>query len=486
MSSGWLIAALAAPWLGAIVVVASSKIARRWLGKLALVSIVLSAVCVGLLMPAAGSSDHPFFDLTWIASMGVHFRLELDALAVPFVINILGVSFLSIVYAWDYAADHHDLGLYYGLLLAFAGSMLGSVLATDALLFFVFWELMLIASAILIASWGEGDRVEQITLKYFLYTQAGSMLILAALLTLISRAGSSNLTQMAQAAANMPPQTQLTLMMLMLVGFGVKMAVFPLHAWLPDAHSIASMPVTIMLAAAMLAMGAYGLLRFSLMMLGPQVWDLIQFPLMLLAFISQVYGALMSLASEDIKRIIAYSSVSQLGYILFGIASLTIRGADGAVIHVLTHGLLKAALFMAVGVIMRGTGRRRIGEINGLYGVMPGTALSVTLAALAITGMPPFCAFHDEWQLLVGGMTTNQPVLGYLELLAPLATTMYAIAFALRLVLGSYDGDDPKEAPRSMRWSLYATVALSTLLGLWPAPLYAWAEGAVALLGLGG
>ncbi len=486
MSSGWLLTALAVPWLGAIVVVASSKLARRWLGKLALVSIVLSAICVGLLMPAVGSSDNPFFDLTWIASMGVHLRLELDALAVPFVINILAVSIISIIYAWGYATDHHHIGAYYALLLGFSGSMLGSTLAADALLFFVFWELMLITSSLLLAGWSQGDRVEQITLKYFLYTQAGSMLILAALLWLISNAGSSNLSQMAQAAASIPPQTQITLMILLFVGFGIKMAVFPLHAWLPDAHTIASMPVTIMLAAAMLAMGAYGLLRFSLLMLGPQAWELIKVPLMILAFISQIYGALMSLASEDVKRIIAYSSVSQLGYILFGIASLTMRGADGAVMHVLTHGLIKAALFMGVGVIMHATGRRRISEIGGLYQVMLGTGIAVTVAALALTGMPPFCAFHDEWQILLGGLTTHQPVLGYLELLAPLATTMYALGFALRLVLGSYEGAPPKEAPQSMRWSLYATVALSTVLGLWPAPLYTWAEGAAAMLGLGG
>jgi len=467
----WL---LALPWLGAILVTALGKGRYTLTRRVALGAVLLSATALAISMQSGVNLPEPI-SIPWIPEAGIDLALGLDSLSLPFVINVLGVTAVAIWYAWGYLRDALRPHLCYALMLAFSGSMLGTLLARDLVVFFVFWEGMLVTSALLLGGWGEGDRVGAVTLKYFLYTQAGSLLILLGIAWLVAVTGSSSMDAVALAAATLDPTAATWVGGLMIVGFALKMAIFPLHTWLPDAHSIAPMPVTIMLAAAMLGMGAYGILRIPMGLLGTQVITDLQVPLMLFALVSEVHGALMSLASRDIKRIVAYSSVSQMGYVLFAIATLTSKGVAGGIFHVVNHGILKAALFMGTGIVIRGTERRRIDDIGQLAHLMPATCGGIAIAALAISGLPPLCAFHSEWLLFSGGIASDYPLLGYLQFAAPVLTAAYAIWYAIRLALGSPSSPlRVRPTPSAMRWSFYATVLAALVVGLYPAPAYQW------------
>ncbi|TEU07900.1 MAG: NADH-quinone oxidoreductase subunit M, partial [Anaerolineales bacterium] len=364
MASWWLLVLVGAPWAGGALLAVLARGRRRLAGAAAFVAALGSLLALLALCLARGSRGDPVLRVPWIPAMGIHFGLRLDALALPFLVNVLGVSLVAIIYGWGYLVGHERVHLCYALMLAFMGSMLGTLLADDVLLFFVFWECMLVASSLLLAGWGEGERVGAVTLKYFIYTQAGSLLVLISIAWLVATTGSSDMGTIAARLSGVPSSQRTLIAALMMVGFCVKLAVFPLHTWLPDAHSIAPMPVTVMLAAAMLSMGAYGILRFPMMILGTAGFSSLQLPVMLFALASEVYGALMCLASHDIKRIVAYSSVSQMGYVLFALAEMTPRGIAGGVFHVINHGILKALLSMGVGLIMRATGRRRIDRLG--------------------------------------------------------------------------------------------------------------------------
>lgn len=501
----WLLVVVGSPWVGGALL---ALFGRRWgrlSGVLAFVAAAVSALAVAVGSDPGGGPDL-VLRWQWIPSMEIDFALRLDALSFPFLVNVLGVSLIAICYGWGYLHDgtgrvrprplrpesarpEGRLHLFYALLLGFMGAMLGTLLSDDVFLFFVFWESMLVTSSLLLVGWGESDRpglrerVGQVTLKYFIFTQVGSLLILMVLVVLVGTTGSSSLAVIATRLSNFS-RTQLTwLSFLLIVGFCVKLAIFPLHTWLPDAHSIAPMPVTVMLAAAMLSMGAYGILRFPMATLRGVGMGPLQLPLMIVALVSEIYGALMCLASRDIKRLVAYSSVSQMGYVLFALGSLTPRGVAGGTFHVISHGILKALLFMGVGLIMRGTGRRQIDELGGLSRRMPWVTMGLGIGAIAISGMPPFCAFHSEWMIFSAGISSPYPVLAYFELLAPLFTAAYALWFVVRLAFNPVPpGLRVSRNPRAMRWSFCFLVILALLVGLYPAPVYRWVERAAALV----
>jgi NADH-quinone oxidoreductase subunit M len=271
-----------------------------------------------------------------------------------------------------------------------------------------------------------------------------------------------------------------------IIGFGVKMAVFPLHLWLPDAHAVAPMPVTIMLAAAMLSMGTYGILRFPLSIFSPTQMAPFAVPLMVAGIVSELYGALMALAEQDIKRIIAYSSVSQMGYILFGLGTLTYDGIAGATLHVIFHAIVKALLFMCVGLIVRATGRRRIADLGGLGGAMPLAALCTGVGALTIAGMPPFCIFDSEWMIFAGGFRTAHIGLPIVTLLGSLLTVAYALWFVGRIFFGARpEGLTVERLPLAMIAPTVLLTALALVEGVFPAPVFRWVDHALNLI-LGG
>jgi len=456
-------------------------------GRVAVAAAALVLACVVGLLVALQRGETPALALTWIPAAGIRLALQLDWLGFPFLLNVVVVSLLAAVYGWGYMHADARLPAFYALLLFFMGGMVGTVLADDLFLFFIFWELMLVASCALIAIWGEGEQAGRVALKYFIFTQVGSLLVLIGLIALYVLTGTSSLAQLRAAPPVLDPRWATALVTLFAVGFGVKMAVFPLHTWLPDAHSVAPMPVTVMLAAAMLSMGVYGLLRFPLSIFGPLILANFSLPLMIAGVVSQFYGALMALAEEDIKRIIAYSSVSQMGYALFGLGTLSQPGLAGAAMHMVNQGIVKALLFMGVGLVMRATGRRRITNLGGLRHALPLTTLGSGVGALAIAGSPPFCAFHSEWQIFAGGFQTPHTAVTILAVLAPALTAAYALWFIRRIFLDPRpEGLEVSVPPLAMRVPFALLAFLALAVGLYPAPLYDWVMRGVLIVTGGG
>jgi formate hydrogenlyase subunit 3/multisubunit Na+/H+ antiporter MnhD subunit len=191
----------------------------------------------------------------------------------------------------------------------------------------------------------------------------------------------------------------------------------------------------------------------------------------------------MCFAARDIKRLVAYSSVSQMGYVLFGLAELTPRGVQGALMHLVNHGIIKALLFMGVGLIMYATGRRQVERISGLLKAMPGVATGMLLGAMGLAGLPPLAIFFDEWLILADGLRTPYPALGYLDFISPLLTAAYALWFTGRLAIGDPPEDMAvRPTPAAMRWPFYVLVVLMFVVGLAPGPLYGWAGQAARLV----
>lgn len=421
--------------------------------------------------------------------VGIELVLHLDWLSLPFLLTEAGVTAFATVYAWGYHQVDDRTPLFYALLLLFAVGMTGTTLADDLVLFYTFWELMLIASAALILFWGDvttGVRREDVALKYVIFTHVGSLLVLVGFLILYDLMGHDSFSGLREAGLTVPTDLISVIMPLFLIGFSIKMAVFPVHLWLPDAHTVAPMPVTIMLAAAMLGMGTYGILRFPLSLFSAEQVRAFALPMMIVGVLSEVYGALMALAEDDLKRIVAYSSVSQMGYILFGLGTLTQDGISGATLHVVFHAIVKALLFMVVGIFIFATGKRHFDELSGEGRKMPAVAACGAIGLLAIAGVPPLCLFDSEWMIFAGGFHTAHIGLSILTLLGSLLTVAYALWFVGRIFFGNRpEGLTVGSLPWAMMAPTVLLTALTFIEGIYPAPVFNWVTHELALI-LGG
>jgi proton-translocating NADH-quinone oxidoreductase chain M len=494
----WLLTVLVAPLVAALVLALLRGRAIRYAGWIAGLGAALSLAATFCLLPALQRGRSPALGLSWIPAAGITLKLHLDWLTLPFLITEAAVTLVAVVYSWGYHHADERTPYFYALLMLFAVGMSGTTLADASFLFYVFWELMLVASCALIAIWGEGERRGAVAIKYFVFTHLGSLLVLVGLLLLYNATGNDSFSAL-RAGVSLAPSQVTTVTVLFILGFSVKMAVFPLHLWLPDAHTVAPMSVTIMLAAAMLSMGTYGILRFPLSLFSRAQMVPFGLPLMIAGIVSEIYGALMALAEQDVKRIIAYSSVSQMGYILFGLGTLTYNGVAGATLHVIYHAIVKALLFMCVGLIIRATGQRRIDQLGGLASSglpsMVLVAICTGLGALAIAGTPPFCIFDSEWMIFAGGFDTPYVTLSVLALLGSLLTVAYALWFVGRIFLGrpktqrrteSPPGEPPPgRLPSAMVFPTVVLAILALVEGLFPAPVFNWVAQELPLL-LGG
>jgi NADH-quinone oxidoreductase subunit M len=481
----WLLTILGAPLAAAGLLVVLRAYGARTASLIAGGAAALSLAATFALLPALYEDTVPALRLGWIPAAGIQLALHLDWLTLPFLVTEAAVTLVAVVYAWGYHHPDARTPFFYALLMLFAVGMSGTTLADNMFLFYVFWELMLIASCALIAVWGDSERRGAVALKYFIFTHLGSLMVLVSLILLYNATGNDSFTAL-RAGVTLAPGLVTAATVLFIVGFCVKMAVFPLHLWLPDAHTVAPMSVTIMLAAAMLSMGTYGILRFPLSIFTRAQIAPFAVPMMIAGIISELYGALMALAERDIKRIIAYSSVSQMGYILYGVGTLTYQGVSGATLHVIYHAIVKALLFMCAGLVIRATGRRDIDQLGGLGKEMPLVAVCTGVGALAIAGTPPFCIFDSEWMIFAGGFDTPYVGLAILALFGSLLTVAYALWFVGRLFFGRPpEGLTVQKLPRAMVAPTVFLAVLALVEGIFPAPLFNWVAQELTLI-LGG
>jgi NADH-quinone oxidoreductase subunit M len=485
----WLLSGITfLPILGVIVLLIWRKATKTQAAVIGIISESFALIIPILLLSTLKRDVTISFSLPWIPNMGISFGLELNWLSLIFLLTEVLVTLTAMIYSLGEETGEKNSNFYYALLLLFSLGMSGTTLSDDVFLFYVFWELMLIASVLLILVWGHGEQRFRVALKYFIITHIGSLMVLVCLITLYVNFNTASLASLMQQAAALPQQTQVFLSIFFIIGFCVKMAIFPLHIWLPDAHTVAPMPVTIILAAAMLSMGTYGILRFPIALFSINTLQPFALWLMIAGLISEIYGALMSLAEKDIKRIIAYSSVSQMGYILFGLGSLTEQGMVGGIIHVVYHAIVKALLFMVVGIIISVTNKRQIEELGGLGKKLPITTVCAAIGVLGISGMPPLGIFNSEWMIFSGGFDSGYPIaLTVATLLGSLFTVIYALRFFGKIFFGEFTLEGhPITPPKALVFSTLAVTVFLIIEGLLPAPLISWAiKGLGTVLGGG-
>ena len=370
---------------------------------------------------------------------------------------------------------NNQIGLYFALYLAFSMGMLGTVLATNLIEFYVFFELMLVPSFFLIAFYGYGAR-RRIALMFFFWTHVGAVVLLLGLLAMGFFAGGFDFATIKE-NASLIPDTWLTLIVFSLViGLGVKLAAFMLHIWLPYAHAEAPTPVSALLSPAMIGIGAYGLLRLWMELLTGS-YEQYSLYINMWGLATMIYGGAMALMQDDIKKVLAYSSISQMGYILFGLGSESILGITGGTLLYVTHGLGKAILFMMAGSIILQTGTRSMSKLGGLAGKMPYTAVIAMIGALTIIGIPPTSGFMAEWIMFNGVLQTAtadmdplRTAMFALGILATVLSSAYILWMFKRIFFGKIPEElaHVKDSNRYITATMAAFAALTLVIGVYP------------------
>jgi NADH-quinone oxidoreductase subunit M len=361
----------------------------------------------------------------WNPRLGSAYSVGLDGFSFPMVLLATLLCFIALLAS---SSIRQRVKGYYALMLLLESAMLGVFMAQDWSLFYVFWELTLIPLLFLIGRWG-GARRQQAALNFVLYTMGGSVFMLIALLVAFDATPGHSfaMTDLATAGRLLPEHTQVLIFLGLLIGFGVKMPIFPLHGWLPLAHVEAPSPVSILLSGILLKMGAYGLIRAADML--PAAVMALQGLLAALALFSLIYGGLLAWRQTDLKRMIAYSSVSHMGVVLLGIAALNTAGLTGAMMQMVAHGLVAGSLFLLIGLLYERTHTRDINHYSSLVQTTPRFAFFTVLAFIGAVGMPGTAGFIAELHALIGGFERW----GWLMLLLSIGVLISA-AYAIRTV----------------------------------------------------
>lgn len=344
----------------------------------------------------------------WIKAFHINYHLGIDSLSVSMVILTALISFVAAVASWGI---DKNIKAYFALFLLLDTGMMGTFVALDFFLFYIFWELMLLPMYFLIAIWG-GPRREYASIKFFLYTLAGSVFMLLVMIAcyLYSDGNSFSIIDLANVAHHTGPMAitpnvfnwfRFLCWLGLFVGFAIKVPMFPFHTWLPDAHVEAPTAISVILAGVLLKMGTYGMLRFNYAIF-PDVTLALAKTVAIFGMINIVYGALCAMAQTDMKKIIAYSSVSHMGFVLLGMSSFTPEGISGAVLQMFNHGTITAMLFILVGVIYDRAHHRDVNKFGGLYVIMPRYAVWTAFAFFAALGLPGLSGFVAEALVFMG------------------------------------------------------------------------------------
>ena len=408
-----------------------------------------------------------------------HACLRVDFLGAFMAAVFLTMSLLVAVYSIKYMERDTGLPLYYALLLFMAAGMLGVVFAGDFFTLFIFWELMCISSYVLVAFRKRRWEPIEAGFKYLIMSSAGSATLLYGLSLLYGRTGTLNFVQLSKVMADAADVWGYLTLVLVLVGFGVKASVFMLHQWLPDAHPAAPSSISALLSGVVIKAGVYGIVRALFMVFPPPHFS---WPaaLAILAALTMTYGNLAAMLQTDIKRLLAYSSIAQMGYILFAVSTATSHGLTAGLLHVLNHALMKGLLFLCAGAFIYMAGTRKLSELRGIGHRMPITAITFTVGALAISGIPPLNGFVSEFMIVYAGIQAGSlPLTGVM-----LMNILLGFAYYLRLIkvivwsTPSERLDGVREAPALMLAPMILIALLCVVIGVYPAPFVEAAERA--------
>jgi len=360
----------------------------------------------------SGSGDFQFgFRFLWISNINVSYHVGIDGISLLLILLTTFITPLTLISSWSSIKKNVKEFTFFMLMLEVG--MLGVFVSLDLFLFYVFWEVMLIPMYFIIGIWG-GDRRIYASVKFFIYTMFGSLLMLVAIIWLAVYASgplghfSTDLIELYKVGPTVPKTIQLYMFLAFTLSFAIKVPLFPLHTWLPDAHVQAPTAGSVILAAVLLKMGTYGLIRFCLPLF-PQAAIYFAPAISVLAVIGIIYGALVAMVQTDMKKLVAYSSVAHLGFVVLGIFAMTFESMQGAVIQMVNHGLSTGALFLLVGVLYERTHTRAIAEYGGIAKLVPLYAVALMIASLSSIGLPGMNGFVGEFLILLGSF--KSPVL---------------------------------------------------------------------------
>jgi len=382
--------------------------------------------------------------LSWVPMIGLDYRLGIDGLSLPLVLMNGALTLVSAVCTRDISQRPR---IYFALLLLISGAVNGAFLAENLLLFFLFYELELIPLWLLISIWGGAERAYAAT-KFLIFTAISGVLILGAFLGLALFTGTVDFSLTPILSERLAMGSQLVLLGSLLIGFGIKIPLVPFHTWLPDAHTQASTPVSVLLAGVLLKLGTYGLLRFCLGLF-PEAWALVAPWLAIWAAVSVLYGSLAAIAQRDMKRMVAYSSVGHMGMILLAAAAATPVSLLGAVFQMVSHGLISALLFLLVGIVYRKTGTRDLEVLRGLLNPergLPFTGTLMILGVMASAGLPGMAGFISEFLVFRGSIGVF-PLATLLCMVGSGLTAVYFLLLVNRAYFGRMAITPPSEDP---------------------------------------
>jgi NAD(P)H-quinone oxidoreductase subunit 4 len=441
------------------------------------IAIALFIWCVFLgIQFQTGDSKLQFSEfIPWIDTLGLTYHLGVDGLSLP-LIFLNGLLTCIAVYSTDETI--HRPRFYYSLLLLLNAGVAGAFLAQDLLLFFLFYELELIPLYLLIAIWGGSKRGYAAT-KFLIYTAVSGILIVASFFGLVLLSGAGSFAYEPLRGHTIPLATQFVLLGALLVGFGIKIPLFPFHTWLPDAHVEASTPISVLLAGVLLKLGTYGLLRFGLGLF-PEAWAVLSPWLATWAVASVLYGASCAIAQKDMKKMVAYSSIAHMGYILLAAAAATPLSLLGAVCQMISHGLISAMLFLLVGVVYKKAGTRDLDALQGLLNPergMPVVGSLMILGVMASAGIPGMVGFISEFMVFRGSFAVF-PIQTLLSMVGTGLTAVYFLLMVNRAFFGrlSKQVENLPKVQWSDRWPAMILAILIVILGVQPSWMVRWSE----------
>jgi len=460
---------------------ANSPALTRWL------SLMIAGLTFLITLPLFTLFDTQTFQMqfeekaSWIELLNINYHLGVDGISMPLILLTSFITALVVIAGWEVIKT--KVAQYMGCFLIMEGLMIGVFSALDSILFYVFWEAMLVPMFLIIGIWG-GERRVYATIKFFLYTFLGSVFMLVALIYMYTQTEGGSFSILDFHAMPLSMNEQILIFLAFLIAFAVKVPMWPVHTWLPDAHVEAPTGGSVILAAIMLKMGAYGFLRFSLP-ITPAASNELDWLVIMLSLIAIVYIGFVALAQKDMKKLIAYSSISHMGFVTLGFfviftivdntgsAQGGAMGIEGAIVQMISHGFVSGALFLCIGVLYDRMHSRQISDYGGVANTMPVFAAFVVFFAMANAGLPGTSAFVGEFLVILATMKAN-----FWLAFAAASTLILGAAYTLWMVKRVVFGEVANERVAALKdinnrefFVLGSLAALVLLVGLWPNPL---------------